>query len=231
MPTADHALRSGLDRRQMMLGGAMLATAAVAAAKVPSKAIDLLGAQSLEKIIPVRVGSWQVYSNSGLVVPPEDELSQQLYAQLLTRTYVSPDQPPVMLLIASSAGQTGVLQIHRPEVCYPAGGYTLGWNPRIPIAAGRRDFNAASFTATGGNRIEQLIYWTRVGDDMPQTWLEQRLAVATANLRGFIPDAVLTRVSTISPDQDASRAVLAAFSRELLLSVPPNVRSFLVGEG
>lgn len=218
-----------LSRRRFLLGGGMLLTAAVAAAREPHRPIDLLGKRELEKIIPSKVGDWTFASNSGLVVPPEDQLSDQLYSQLLTRVYTAPDRTPVMLLIAQSAGQTGILQVHRPEICYPVGGFTLTGEESQSIGTGRGSFPAVAFTATSMQRVEQLIYWTRVGYDLPSSWVEQRLSVARANLKGDIPDAVLVRVSTVSPDREGSLAMLERFSRELLTAVDPRTRTFLVG--
>jgi EpsI family protein len=207
----------------------MLLTAAVAAARVPSRSIDLLGDRRLEKIIPTRFGDWSFYSNSGLVVPPEDLLSEQLYSQLLTRVYTAPDRPSVMLLIAQAAGQTGILQIHRPEVCYPVGGFELSEATPYPVRAGGRTLSAVSLTASSPQRVEQLLYWTRVGYDLPESWVDQRISVARANFRGDIPDAVLVRLSTISADRDASLAALSSFLEQLVGTVDQRARAFLLG--
>lgn len=185
-----------LNRRYFLLGGGMAATALAAELREPSKTIDLLGKRNLEDLIPEQVGAWSFHSTSGLVVPPEDQLSEQLYAKLLTRTYTAPDRPPIMLLVAQGAKQTGVIQIHRPEVCYPVGGFRLSERSDVQVSAPGRSLTAAGFTATAESRVEHLIYWTRIGHVLPSTWLEQRWAVARANLNGFIPDAVLVRLSS-----------------------------------
>jgi len=64
-----------------------------------------------------------------------------------------------------------------------------------------------------------------VGNKMPMSWKEQKLAVAEQNLRGVIPDAILVRVSTISNDADAARASIDNFIRAMIASVPANMRS------
>jgi EpsI family protein len=218
-----------LDRRKFVLGGAFLGSAGLAAAMTPRREINLLGDRKLEELVPSRVGPWTFHSKSGLVVPPSDELSEWLYSQLLTRVYVAPDQLPIMLLIAQSDSQSGVLQVHRPEVCYPAGGYQLS-NPsliRIPTAGG--PLNSVAFTATADTRVEQLLYWTRIGRDLPRSWAEQRWSVAQANLRGEIPDAVLARVSTLAPDLESALPALRAFSQALVASLPGGLRPFLTG--
>lgn len=219
----------GLDRRSVLIGGALLATAASAAALAPRTIMDGLGRRKLEEVIPTQVGPWRFHSKSGLVVPTSDQLSDQLYQQLLTRVYVAPDRSPVMLLIAYGASQTGVLQVHRPEICYPATGYVLSPSSIVPVPVPGDRIEAVGLTAQADTRTEQLIYWTRVGRDRPRTWGEQRLSVARANLRGELPDAVLVRVSTLSPDADAAFASLSGFVNLLTSAVAPSTRAFLVG--
>ena len=221
--------RAPLDRRRVLIGGALLATAASAAALEPRKAINILGKAKLEDVVPAAIGPWRFHSKSGLVIPPQDALSEQLYTQLLTRVYVAPDQPPVMLLVAQGASQTGVIQVHRPEVCYPTGGYQLSPSRSVEIAVPGDEIHATGFTATADTRIEQLIYWTRIGRDRPRTWAEQRLSVARANLRGELPDAVLVRVSTLMPDSDGAFALLSDFVRAFVQSLAPRTRAFMVG--
>ncbi|MBY9064667.1 EpsI family protein [Sphingomonas yunnanensis] len=216
-----------LDRRRALLGGAFLLTAGVAAARVPGHHIDLLGKRKLDPLIPARVGPWSFYSKSGLVTPPPDQLSDLLYSQLLTRVYLAPDELPIMLLMAQSSGQTGVLQVHRPEYCYPAGGFKLTDRAvrSVPLPGGQLD--ATVMTARADNRVEQLMYWTRVGRDMPLSWAQQRWSVARANLRGDVPDAILVRISTLTNDREAGMATLAAFTRALFAAVPADVRRVL----
>jgi EpsI family protein len=218
-----------LSRRQLVLGAILGAAGASAQAFVPRQTIDYLGKSKLESLVPDRVGNWSYHSKSGLVVPPSDQLSQSLYAQLITRVYTAPNELPIMLLIAQSPAQDGVLQVHRPEICYPASGYALSGSAvrRVPIL-GRSELATTKFTATGEGRVEQLLYWTRVGDELPTTWWEQRLAVAEANLRGQIPDGVLVRVSTISPDTIAF-PTLERFVQELISASPPLGRKVLLG--
>lgn len=218
-----------MDRRSVLIGGALLATGASAAALAPRTVMDGLGRRKLEDVIPTQIGPWRFHTKSGLVVPTSDQLSDALYQQLLTRVYVAPDRSPVMLLIAYGASQTGVLQVHRPEVCYPATGYALSPSTVVEVPVPGDRIKAVGLTAEADARTEQLIYWTRVGRDRPRTWAEQRMSVARANLRGELPDAVLVRVSTLSPDAGAAFASLSGFVNLLTSAVAPSTRAFLVG--
>jgi EpsI family protein len=133
-----------------------------------------------------------------------------------------------MLLIAQSAGQTGLLQVHRPEFCYPAGGYELSPIVQLPVKANGRDVMVNQLTASMPGRTEQILYWTRVGNAMPASWAEQRLAIAADNMKGYIPDGVLVRVSTVDPDARAAVSRLSNFVERLIGGMPSNSRRVLI---
>jgi EpsI family protein len=205
-----------LDRRRFLIGGALAAGSATSFAGKPTQSVDFLGPRKLEALIPKKVGLYEFVSSSGLVVPTEDTLSDALYSQLLTRVYSNGTDTPVMLLIAQSGGQSGILQVHRPEFCYPAGGFQLSHIASVPLSAGGRTIEVNNLTAAMPGRAEQIVYWTRVGSHMPLSWADQRLVVAMDNLKGLIPDAVLTRLSTIDADAEAAYVRLARFAEQLL---------------
>ena len=221
---------AGLTRRKFALGFAFATVAGVAAARQPSKTVDYLGKDKLEKLLPEKIGRWTFASNSGLVVPPEDQLAQALYSQLLTRVYTSATGTPIMLLVAQSASQTGILQIHRPEFCYTAGGYELSpSSPHRVSLPPNGTLPALSISASMRGFTEQIVYWTRVGEHLPQSWTQQRLAVAMDNLRGVIPDAVMVRVSTYGNDKVAALAEIDDFIRTMIGSVAPSTQRVLIG--
>ena len=221
---------TALTRRKFALGLAFASVAGVAAARQPSRTVDFLGNGKLENVLPEKLGKWTFVSNSGLVVPPEDQLAQALYSQLLTRVYTSATGAPIMLLVAQSASQTGILQIHRPEFCYTAGGYEL--TPSSPHRVSLPPdgtLPALSIAASMRGLTEQIVYWTRVGQHLPQSWTQQRLAVAMDNLRGVIPDAVMVRVSTYGADKTAALAEIDDFIRTMIGSVAPSARRVFIG--
>lgn len=218
-----------ITRRKFALGLAFASVAGVAAARQPTKTIDYLGKAKLEQVIPEKIGKWSFVSSSGLVVPPEDQLARALYSQLLTRTYMDDAGNGIMLLVAQSPTQSGILQIHRPEFCYTAGGYRL--SPSVPheVDVPGRRFPALSISATRDGRTEQIVYWTRIGNQLPTSWTQQRMAVAMDNLRGYIPDAVMVRVSTYGSDRAAALVDVDEFIRSLITSITPQTRQVLFG--
>lgn len=226
-PEFDSFIGPRTDRRKFLLGLLFCTAAGIAAWRIPSRRVDYLGREKLDDLIPKSIGKWNFVAASGLVVPPEDQLAKAIYSQLLTRVY-SDGERSIMLLIAQSGSQTGFLQIHRPEICYTAGGYQISAITTHSIRFGSKVIPANSMDASAGGPAEHVIYWTRVGNTVPMNWTEQKLAVAEQNLEGIIPDAILVRVSTVSDDGVAARASIDEFVRTMLGVIPPSRRSVLI---
>ena len=216
-----------LDRRKLLLGLLFCSAAGAAAWRKPTRHVDYLGSGKLEDIIPKTIGPWKFAAASGLVVPPEDQLERATYSQTLTRVYSDGDND-IMLLLAQSGSETGILQIHRPETCYTASGYHI--SPVTPhlVSVGSAVIRANSMDATAAGYTEHVLYWTRIGDDMPASWREQRIAVAEQNLRGVLPDAILVRISIVNSDSAAAWSTIDAFTRALIMSVRPERRNVLI---
>ncbi|QKS01995.1 EpsI family protein [Sphingomonas sp. CL5.1] len=212
----------------MLLGGALLATAAAGFALMPRRVEKLLGDAKLDKLVPENFAGWRYQAASGLVLPPADQLRDKIYSQFVTRAYTRADGAAVMLLIAYSGAQDGTIQVHRPEICYPASGYKLTQiaGHETPLAPGLT-IPSRYIVAEADLRREQLIYWTRVGDYFPAKWSAQRLAVIKENFSGVIPDGVLVRMSAVGADD--ARGLLDSFARDLYAAVGPRLRQVLVG--
>ena len=217
-------------RRDILFGGATLAAAGVAYARMPHVADMSIGKGQLEKIVPLEIGNWRYVSASGLVLPPPDQLEQLLYDQQVAREYEASDALPVMLLMAYGSSQSGMMQVHRPEVCYPSGGFKLSPTEFIHMPSGDGGtIPCRFFTATSDVRVEHVLYWTRIGPMLPTSWTQQRIAVMRSNLSGYIPDGLLMRVSTITQDRDQALAVLQKFTPAMLTAAGSRGRRLLIG--
>lgn len=218
-----------ITRRSMVMGAALAGVGGVAMARQPRPEAARVGKETLERLVPTRIGDWTFRDSSGLVLPPPDALSDALYSGIVTRTYVAPDRMPMMLLIAYSNVQDGMLQVHRPEVCYPAGGYRLSRTvaQEMPNGIGG-NIAVNTFSADGVSRTEQVLYWTRVGSAFPTSWLAQRMAVLRANISGVVPDGVLVRISTLAPDMSSAHGELTTFVEQMIRAAPTPARRLLV---
>jgi EpsI family protein len=219
-----------LSRRKMMIGLALAGTVALSELYVPKRSMPQLTEKKFTDLFPNEIGPWSYLTASGFILPPEDQLSRTLYEQLLTRSYGKGDADPVMLVLAYSSIQEGRLQVHRPEVCYPAAGFAILGNEATEVRIDDGLTIPARFlVADRGARREYILYWTRVGPELPRRWFDQRLMMAEANLKGYIPDGMLARVSVIGNDPVAARRELEAFVRTLVSSVQRQARTLLIG--
>jgi EpsI family protein len=220
-----------IDRRGALIGLACAAAAGGALALEPRRRISLLGRGQLEQIVPKAFAGWSVRPSQGLVVPnDEDSLAARLYSQIVARLYVHQDGAGVMLLIAHGGTQDDLLQLHRPEVCYPAFGFALAANRLAPIElAPEARLPARALSASNSERLEQILYWTRIGEHLPVDGRSQRLAKLEDQFAGIIPDGVLVRISNLEPDPAAALAINAGFATEMVRAVTPAYRPALIG--
>jgi EpsI family protein len=216
-------------RRQVLIGGAMLAASSLAIARLPQPYAPRVDKQRFISWVPDTVGPWHFARSSGVVLPPPDAYTDRIYDNLITHVYESASGPTIMLLIAYNNVQDGVLQVHRPEICYSVGGYSLTPTNFHTLALANRGIPANTFSALSPDRDEQILYWIRIGSEFPRTWTEQRMAVARANVAGRIPDGAMFRVSLISDSKDAAKPSLEAFAREFLAASPQPLNRLLVG--
>jgi EpsI family protein len=185
--------------------------------------------EPIAELVPGRLGPWTVEPNADILIPRGDAGDVEVYDELLTRVYVHLPAAPVMLVVAYGSSQAGTTQLHRPEVCYPAAGFQLQNRPelRLPLDAGGT-LAARTMTATNAERVEQILYWSRVGRDFPTGSATQRWSLLRQSFSGTVPDGALVRMSTITNDYRAAMAILLPFARTLL-ALPGPARQLLTG--
>lgn len=222
-----------INRRDLLIGGACLASAAGAEVLRPRKRVQLLGDRKLEVLIPHSFGAWKARDAEGIVTPQsEDSLAARLYNQSVGRVYAGPDGNLVMLLIAYGNTQNDALQLHRPEVCYPAFGFALTENQPAHFDIGHgAQIPGRNLVASSPGRDERISYWTRVGEYLPTNNSEQREMKFRIALSGIIPDGVLVRVSNLLPEDDEGFALNERFIADLLQAIPAAVRPALITTG
>ena len=227
-PVSYQPADGAMSRREMLAGATLLAAAGAAYAFTPRTVLRTLGNGKLDALVPHAFGGWAFQANSGLVLPPADQLRDRIYSELLTRGYRHSDGGMMMLLIAYAGSQDGTIQVHRPEVCYPASGFRLTdiEDRDVKLAPGV-DVPSRYIVAETELRTEQMIYWTRLGHLFPRKWSAQKLAVIEENLKGIIPDGVLVRISTLG-EKDA-RTTLDGFASAMFGAVGAQMKSVLVG--
>ena len=229
LPLVGPAVR--FSRRDFIAGATLATASAVGYAAQPQIVNSRIPNSKFGTWIPQVIGPWALEGTSGVVLPPPDQLSDRLYDNLATRVYNGPGSAQVMMLIAYNYKQDGVLQLHRPEFCYEAGGYRLESPLPVTLAlAPGRDIPAKAFTAVSPARVEQVLYFTRLGDSYPSNWVGQRASVLWANLKGEIPDGAMMRVSMYDSDQNRALDVMRGFLSSFFKVAPAALQHMLIRE-
>lgn len=221
-----------LTRRSFVVGALAGGTALAAYAATPRKEEHRLARTKLGALVPVAIGPWRYVNADGVVVArAEEDVPTDGYDQLVTRTYEAPGRPAIMLLLAYGSTQGGSLQLHRPETCYPGQGFRLSQFDEPDLAfAGVGPVRSRRFTARRDDRIERLIYWTRIGAEFPRNTAQEYRAILSRVLSGVIPDGILVRISTLGDNIAESDAALGDFAVAMVAALPNNGRRILLGD-
>lgn len=198
----------------------MLVASALAQAFRPSEQIAALNpALDLEIMIPHAFSGWrEVRESAGQVVDPrQQQVLDEAYSQVLSRSYVDADGYRIMLSIAYGKTQRGNLQLHHPELCYPGQGFAIHSNrvgqlvtPYGAIPVRRLE------TQLNRERSEPVTYWAIVGDQVVLNSVSRKLVEMRYGVQGKVADGLLFRVSSIGTDSDAAFDRQTAFVVSLL---------------
>lgn len=225
-----------LTRRALIAALLMAAAAGAGQAMVPTRRMALLrGPFKLEDIVPSAFAGWQVDNRtaSGIVNPQTEELLNKLYSQILNRVYVDGDGHRIMLSVAYGADQADDdVQLHYPEVCYPAQGYRVNSNrvAEVPTAQGPIHVRRLE-TQHADTYFEPVTYWTVVGDQQSLGGWDRKLSEIRHGLKGEIVDGLLFRVSSSDRDSGQAFALQAGFIRDIVAAMTPQARRQLAGLG
>lgn len=214
--------------------GLMMVLASVAAVMLkPTTRVADVAPFHLDSMIPKQFGDWhdEPQRDLQIVDPQTQALLDKLYSQILTRTYVNSQGYHIMLSVAYGADQRGSLQVHKPEVCYPAQGFTVVRNEAGTVSTAFGAIPAQRLFTVLGQRNEPVTYWFTAGDAVVQSKLQKRLLDLKYGLSGMIPDGMIFRVSSIDADQARANKYQDQFVDQLLQALPPADRKRLSGLG
>ncbi len=216
----------------LVLCALMLSSALATQALKPTQRVaDQKDLVNLQAMIPERFGDWRV-DTAIVPVQVDPELQRTLdhiYNQTLSRTYVNGRGERIMLSIAYGGNQTGNLEMHRPDQCYVAQGFSIGEVKRGEMASRFGTFPLTRLVAAAGSRHEPISYWMTVGDRTVKNGVEQKIQKFRYMLTGKIPDGMLVRVSTIDTDEAESYRQQDGFINDLLGALSAKDRGRIVG--
>jgi EpsI family protein len=223
-----------LARRNFLLSGLMLGSAATALALKPKAiSIDPANRVDYEAVIPKAFGTWSLLpANVGGVINPQaQEALDRLYSQIVSRVYRDSETGrTVMLSVAYGEEQNKQSQVHLPEVCYPAQGFQMRHSRNDQLVAQGTEIPIKRLEASLGNRNEPITYWIRIGDQLVRGGLEQKLTTIREGFAGRVADGILFRVSSIDQDAQQAYKLQDRFIEQLLLATDPSMRHMLIGK-
>jgi EpsI family protein len=214
---------------------ALLALASAASMCKPwlAPAAPALLPLDLETLIPARFGPWSQVPQGvvGVVNPQQEALSRAIYNQTLTRLYQNPKDGQLMMLsVAYGADQRDALQLHYPEVCYPAQGFEVSSNTRALIATPHGVLTVRRLeTRLNPQRNEPVTYWAMLGEHVVLDGMQKKWTEIRASWAGERADGLLFRVSSVDEAQDHAFAGQTAFITDLLEALPAPARLRLSG--
>jgi len=186
----------------------------------------------LETMFPKTFGDWEVDSRQPvqLVSPDVQAILDQLYNQVLSRTYVNrTDGQRIMLSVAYGGDQSDGTRAHRPEICYPAQGFAILSNRVSQLTTGDQSIRVRQLLARLGGRFEPISYWVTVGDSIALGPGEQKLAQLRYGIGGYIADGMLVRISNIDRDTEKSYALHQEFFAGMTKAMQAPVRERIIG--
>jgi EpsI family protein len=218
--------------RNIILLVLMLASAGLSIAMRPTHRVADEGPKlNLETMIPHAFGEWQEEKQSAtqIVDPRTKEMLDKLYSQILTRTYVNGNGYRIMLSIAYGSDQSDSMQVHKPEICYPAQGFALQGKQVGTLGVKNGEIPVIRILTTLGQRSEPVTYWTTVGDQVVKSGIHKKLTEMSYGLSGNIPDGMLIRVSSIDAQSDNAYQNQNRFAAQMLDALAPEHRQRLTG--
>ncbi|MRR49942.1 MAG: EpsI family protein [Rhodocyclaceae bacterium] len=220
--------------RSFILLALMFASASVALALRPTQKVADRGPKvDLAVMIPAAFAEWREerLSLAQIVDPQQKEFIEKIYSQTLSRTYVNGDGYRIMLSIAYGSDQRDSMQLHKPEVCYPAQGFTVQKQLAGQLVTENGVIHVTRILTSLGSRTEPVTYWTTTGGYVVRGGLQKKLAEMRYGLRGEIPDGMLVRLSSIDGNAERAYEIQGRFAAQMLAAMAPNDRRRVGGSG
>jgi EpsI family protein len=185
-------------------------------------------------MIPRQFGDWhQLQELDVIAVNPAVQANlDKIYQQTLSRTYTNLAGEQIMLSLAYGGDQRDSMQVHRPEVCYPAQGFQIlqSVTDSLHLTQSQNTISVKRLVAKQGERVEPITYWLTVGDQVAVDGLKWKLVQIKYGLTGKIPDGLLFRVSSIDPNAKNAFVLQDQFINALVSAIDIKERARFIGQ-
>lgn len=185
-----------------------------------------------EHLIPKKFSKWQLDEDGeDLLVDPEvKQTLESVYSQTVSRTYINDNGQRVMLSIAYGGDQEEVMQVHKPEVCYTAQGFSVTQKGTTAIKTDKGTVSANLLLAKQAERIESVTYWITIGKSIALNGLQWRWERIKYGLTGELPDGLLFRVSSLGLNTRMQYELHKLFIRDLMSGLSMIEAQHLTGQ-
>ena len=225
---------SALRRKAWCLAACMIAVAGLSAVGKPRPVVaaDARARMPLEQIFPEQFADWRLDPSSTVFVRPAVDQAKrfQMYDQVLERTYINSKGQRLMLSVAYGRQQSVGLQMHRPEVCYRAGGFEVSDTHLARIEVAGRPLVVTRLQAHMGGRPEPITYWRLLGDGVVAPESAFKFKQLSLGLSGRVLDGLLVRVSSIDVDTAGAHHLQAQFADDMARAMHPAMRQRAFGD-
>lgn len=218
--------------RSTVIAACMLIAGLMTIAVTPERFIaDQRSEISLSELFPSAFGDWREDALFH-VLPVDQRVSAQLlntYTATLSKTYVNSEGKSVMFSLAYGRDQRGEGRSHYPEVCYPAQGFEIERYTRASAKVDGVEVPVSRMLARMDKRVEPVTYWIVVGDEAVVSGIQQKIAVIQYGLRGYVPDGMLVRISSINADAEEGYELHDSFATDLAKALSKHDRARFIG--
>lgn len=220
--------------KNFLLLGLMVLSAALGAVLRPRISMaDERPPINLATMVPKAFGDWREEQQrvTQVINPQQQSVIDAIYSQTLSRTYVNSQGYRVMLSIAYGKNQSDALQLHKPEICYPAQGFVLLTKQSGVMDLLGKPTAITRLTTSLGQRYEPITYWTVVGDHNVTGGGDKKLTEIRYAFINRIPDGMLVRFSSIDTQSDRAFVLQTQFAIAMIQALDPAIQRRFSGSG
>lgn len=185
----------------------------------------------LEQLFPSEFGTWRLDPAAAALIRPAFERARQfqMYDQVLERTYMDDVGHRIMLSVAYGRQQSVGLQMHRPEVCYKAGGFKVSHIEPGELTLLGRAVPVTRLFASLEGRPEPITYWRLLGNEVIADEARFKLRQLSSGGARGIPDGLLVRISSLDDDLPHAYKLQAEFAQAMAQALTPAQRQRVLG--
>jgi exosortase B len=202
--------------------------------KPTHRTADIAGAIDLQAQLPLALPGWRLDPSVVPVLPdPRTQATlEAAYAQVVARTYIDAWGRRVMLSVAYGDDQgADATAAHRPEFCYRSLGFEVEVGERRTLALAGRTLTVQRLLARRDLRIEPVSYWMTLDRTAALPGWDRKRKQLAYGLRGWIPDGMVVRLSTLDAAGEGAYALLDGFATAWHDTLPPRLRARYFGAG